>query len=44
MTVNGKATSSRCPVQVSTSKPATIVVTGPDGKTQQTYTLNFIKG
>ena len=44
MTVNGKAVSSRCPVKVSTSSPATIVVTGPDGTTKQTYTLTFVKG
>lgn len=41
MTVNGKAVSSRCPVTVSTSSAAKIVVTGPDGKTKQTYTLTF---
>ncbi len=44
MTVNGKPASSRCPVTVSTSTPATIVVTGPDGSTKCTYTLKFVKG
>jgi len=42
MTVNGKAVSSRCPVTVSTASKAVIVVTGPDGKTTETYTLNFV--
>lgn len=43
ITVNGKPASSRCPVTVSTKSKATIVVTGPDGSTTVTYTLNFIK-
>lgn len=43
LTVNGKPASSRCPVTVSTKEKATIVVTGPDGKTTCTYTLSFIK-
>lgn len=42
MTVNGKPVSSRCPVTVSTKSKAVIVVTGPDGKTTETYTLNFV--
>ncbi len=42
MTVNGKPASSRCPVSVSTASPTVIVVTGPDGKTTQTYTLTFV--
>lgn len=44
MTVNGEAASSRCPVTVSTSSPAKIEVTAPDGTTKQTYTLTFVKG
>ena len=44
LTVNGKPASSRCPVKVSTSAPAVIVVTGPDGATKCTYTLTFVKG
>jgi len=43
MTVNGKAASSRCPVSVTVSKPAVVVVTGPDGKTTATYTFTFKK-
>lgn len=41
--VNGKTVSSRCPVKVSAAEKATIVVTGPDGATKQTYTLTFVK-
>ena len=44
MTVNGAPASSRCPVTVSTSSPATIVVTAPDGSTKVTYTLTFVRG
>ena len=41
LTVNGKPASSRCPVTVSTSTPAEVVVTGPDGTTTVTYTFTF---
>lgn len=44
LTVNGKPASSRCPVTVGVSVPASIEVTGPDGTTKQTYTLNFVRG
>ena len=43
MTVNGQPASSRCPVTVKTSSPAVIEITGPDGKTKQSYTLTFVK-
>ena len=43
LTVNGKPASSRCPVTVTTSSPAKIEVTGPDGATKQVYTLTFVK-
>lgn len=43
--VNNTPVSSRCPVKLPVSdKKAVIVVTGPDGKTQQTYTFTFVKG
>jgi hypothetical protein len=41
LTVNGKKASSRCPVTVSTLKPAVIRIVAPDGKSVQQYTFNF---
>lgn len=43
MTVNGTPVSSRCPVIVPTVGATTIEVTGPDGATKCTYTLNFVQ-
>ena len=43
MTVNGIPVSSRCPVIVPTVGTTTIEVTGPDGATKCTYTLNFVQ-
>ena len=39
--VNGAPASSRCPVTVPVSGPAVVTVTGPDGKTERTYTFTF---
>lgn len=41
LTVNGAPASSRCPVIVPASGPAVVTVTGPDGKTNRTYTFTF---
>ena len=41
LTVNGAPASSRCPVTVPASGPAVVTVTGPDGKTNRTYTFTF---
>ena len=43
MTVNGTPVSSRCPVVVPTYGKTVIEVTGPDGATKCTYTLNFVR-
>lgn len=42
MTVNGNPASSRCPITVDTGSAAVIEVTGPDGATKLSYTLNFV--
>jgi hypothetical protein len=44
LTVNSKAVSSRCPVKVSTDRPAVITVVGPDGENTEVYTLTFVTG